>query len=753
MTADPQTAHELDIGQVFEGKYKILRELGRGGFGMVYLAFQEGMDRHVALKVLKSSVTATAPSAKERFLREVKIISKLKHPNTVTIHDFGETYDGGLYMVLEYVEGETLKQILKRDGAQDPLRAADVCRQIARSLAEAHRHGVVHRDLKPANIMITSIESDKDFVKVLDFGVARLLDPKTNDLTSVGLPEGERELIGTPRYMSPEQVRGESLTGASDIYGLGLMLYETLSGEPAVQGDTTMGLITQQISPEPLRLPHVGHFHPTIQDVIRIATSKSVQDRFQTAEQMADALEQSIFQLKREQNVTGPQSGDVPMSSYQSQMGNMNPGWTPGSGWNSATPSGNWIPQSGPYDSVNQMDPRQTGPPMAGQNPMQSYGPHQPVQPQMPPGAHQHGPQQYGPQQPGGQPFPVQHGPPQPQGQQQDPYLSQQTQNPYQSGFNEIELPVDDDFKPTIQRDALDPGQQLDGPQALVGPNQPPNAESPGELPPLPDDDRPFAVEPGNGVSRSFESDDYVTSSHESIDQQSEPQLDDQARRPAASSRSRVAAAPEDDESLLEFSAAVLKVCVMATFAIIATYVSFLIIGAFLADHLNGTTRFIVSLVIALGMPVLAVIGEGSSRERFRVVERPLTRLNRVLLGAIVFGVAISMVLSAAFANNVVNHLTEQPNWFVANPDKSKGFPGLNRRVSHGAAALISDTMGAVGLYDKNKRAPGGGPKKRVAPLPKPTRKGNQQRRSRDDRPRSEIPDRKKDGDGNYVDW
>ncbi|MFP4599793.1 MAG: serine/threonine protein kinase [Persicimonas sp.] len=284
----------LDPGVVFEGKYRIVRELGRGGFGMVYLAYQQKMDRHVAIKVLKSGAGDLHHSAKERFLREVKIISKLRHPNTVTIHDFGETGRGVLYMVLEYIEGDTVKEILKRQGAQSPQRALALGGQIARSLAEAHRYGVIHRDLKPANIMVTDLETESDFVKVLDFGIARLLRTDERDLTSVGLPDGERELIGTPRYMSPEQVRGESLGPASDVYSVGLILYEMLVGEPAVQGDTTMALISQQISREPLRLAGLRALDPNIADLIRRATAKALSDRFVNAENLIDGIDQAL---------------------------------------------------------------------------------------------------------------------------------------------------------------------------------------------------------------------------------------------------------------------------------------------------------------------------------------------------------------------------------------------------------------------------------------------------------------------------
>lgn len=295
----------LEPDHIFEGKYRILRELGSGGFGMVYLAQQLSMDRPVALKVLKPGVSAQAPSARQRFLREVQIISKLRHPNTVTIHDYGETFHGVVYMVLEYVEGKTLKEMLQKEGAQEPLRALSIARQIARSLAEAHSHGVVHRDLKPANIMLAQVDADSDFVKVLDFGVARLLDSKDHDLTSAGVPEGERALIGTPRYMSPEQVRGENLTAASDLYSLGLVTYEMLVGEPAVQGDTTMGLIGQQLSPEPLALPSLKALPHSIQQLLRRATDKSISRRFQNADEFARAIDDTALSLTTEIGAQG----------------------------------------------------------------------------------------------------------------------------------------------------------------------------------------------------------------------------------------------------------------------------------------------------------------------------------------------------------------------------------------------------------------------------------------------------------------
>lgn len=748
-----RNSEELQPGQVFEGKYTIQRELGRGGFGMVYLAFQEGLDRHVALKVLRSAVTQTAPSAKERFLREVKIISKLKHPNTVTIHDFGETYEGSLYMVLEYVEGETLKQVLKREGAQDVLRACDLARQIARSLAEAHRHGIVHRDLKPANVMVTSLDSDRDFVKVLDFGVARLLDSPTDDLTSVGLPEGERELIGTPRYMSPEQVRGESLTGASDIYGLGLIFYEMLSGMPAVQGDTTMGLITQQISPEPLSLPMSSSVEPFVADVIRIATAKSLADRFQAAEQMADALEQAIFQIRRNRNLTGQTPEGIALSGYHPQLDQFQPSWsaapdnsgfnaglqpsgydsspsmqltstaygnsglTPGPGFDlSALEPPNSSQQFDAHSGWNQQyDPFEQRAPFATAGGFLGVPDAPPVQPAQP----------AQPVRPTGPQVPIPSGP-----HLRPQQVSQQISSPFVG-------PGPEDFGATVERDALDPNQLISRPQSLFERNQHPSAEMPvavddPDLPPVPVDVKPF--QSGLNAAPAGVQAGPQTGGLPVMPTPPKKkfwQRGNKADKPAPQevelpSRAVMAARQRGqvrEETLSQFAISVVKACVFATLAAACTYFTFLIVGAALETLTGGSSRVLATFAVALALPILAFSNEFGRSGRF-LPDSLAERFARALMHTAVFALGVILVTAGACANDVVPQLREEPNWFLEEPD-GRGFPSFNARTSTALSSFIGDTFHAIGLYDPKAsidvpRAPA---------LPSSTRKGNEQRK------------------------
>ncbi|MCA9556679.1 MAG: serine/threonine protein kinase, partial [Myxococcales bacterium] len=201
-SAYSDTAPNRLIGTYLAGKYRILQKIGEGGMGAVYTANQEPIDRKVAVKVLLSSL-AHDEVAVRRFEQEAKAISRMRHPNTVTIYDFGKTAAGELYIVMEYLEGETLAELIRRERQVAPDRAARIIRQACASLSEAHAAGIVHRDLKPDNIFLTALGGEPDWVKVLDFGLAKLADNETTaQLTQRG------KVFGTPRYMSPEQAQG-----------------------------------------------------------------------------------------------------------------------------------------------------------------------------------------------------------------------------------------------------------------------------------------------------------------------------------------------------------------------------------------------------------------------------------------------------------------------------------------------------------------------------------------------------------------
>ncbi len=233
------------IGRTFAGKYKIQKKLGEGGMGSVYSANQEPIDRLVAIKVLLGRL-AEDDVAVKRFEQEARAVSKMQHPNTVTIYDYGKSEDGRLYIVMEHLKGRTLSDLLRKEGNLDALRAIRLVRQVCASLHDAHAAGIIHRDLKPDNIFLTEVGADKEWVKVLDFGVAKLANENAATLTQTGM------IFGTPKYMSPEQAEGRQLDYRADIYALGVVMFEILVGRPPFLADTPVALLLKHIqSPIP----------------------------------------------------------------------------------------------------------------------------------------------------------------------------------------------------------------------------------------------------------------------------------------------------------------------------------------------------------------------------------------------------------------------------------------------------------------------------------------------------------------------
>jgi beta-lactam-binding protein with PASTA domain/tRNA A-37 threonylcarbamoyl transferase component Bud32 len=266
------------VGQVFSNRYRIEREIAQGGMAEVYLARDQSLDRLVALKALFPEF-AREPSFVERFRREAQAAANLNHPNIVAIYDWGQE-DGTYFIVMEYVEGRSLRDLIRSEGALDPGHAADITAEIASALAFAHRSGVVHRDVKPGNVLLTQSGT----VKVTDFGIARA--GTSDGLTQTG------SVMGTATYFSPEQAQGLAVDGRSDVYSVGVVLYELVCGVPPFAADSPVSVAYKHVREEPVppsrRNPDVP---PALEQIILSALAKDPEHRYQSADDLrADLL-------------------------------------------------------------------------------------------------------------------------------------------------------------------------------------------------------------------------------------------------------------------------------------------------------------------------------------------------------------------------------------------------------------------------------------------------------------------------------
>ena len=278
----------MDIPQIVAGRFRIERVIGRGGMGTVYRASQLGLERTVAIKVLKQEFAAD-PAVAERFMREARTMAKLKHPRAAMIFDAGRLADGRPFLVMEYVEGVTLSETLEREGRLTPARAVRIASEICDVLADAHGLGIVHRDLKPSNIML-----NERGVCVLDFGIAKVLANST-EVTRTHATTESGLIIGTPRYMSPEQCVGQLVGPASDLYSVGVLVYEMLAGHPPFVDQLSSAVLIKQATAPP---PPLVALRPDVPRPLALAAhtllAKNPASRPKTAAAARTMLERSI---------------------------------------------------------------------------------------------------------------------------------------------------------------------------------------------------------------------------------------------------------------------------------------------------------------------------------------------------------------------------------------------------------------------------------------------------------------------------
>jgi serine/threonine-protein kinase len=278
------------VGQVVADRYLIQRELGHGGMGQVYLAEHVKIGRRYALKVIKPGLVASA-DAVSRFNREAANASRIAHPNVVQVYDFGESSDGLVYFAMELVEGESLAALVQRETALPPARVAAITRQIADALAAAHDLRIVHRDLKPENVMLAKQRDGTDQVKVVDFGVSRIMDDDAQKVTKTGL------VIGTLEYMSPEQFTGEAVDGRSDQYSLGIIVFRMLTGTLPFVGKTALEAMEGRVITGPPRLAAVRpdvEWPAPLQAVLDRALSAQPEKRFADVTALSQALDAAV---------------------------------------------------------------------------------------------------------------------------------------------------------------------------------------------------------------------------------------------------------------------------------------------------------------------------------------------------------------------------------------------------------------------------------------------------------------------------
>jgi len=277
------------IGRVIADRYTVTSLIARGGMGKVYKAEQAPLGRPCAIKVLNPNYAGEAdPEFSRRFFREASITSQIRHPNSVTIFDYGKTDDDIYFMVMEYLEGQTVHQGVRQSGPMPEERVGRIAAQVCRALREAHALGVIHRDLKPANIFLSKHGDDDDFVKVLDFGLVKSVSERPEEqLTQTGL------FMGSPKYMAPEQIQGTVVDGRTDVYSLGIVMYEMLAGKVPFERTSSVNVLMAHVGepPPPMRAVNPQLVCSTsFEDLVMRCIAKDPSQRFASMDHLLSAI-------------------------------------------------------------------------------------------------------------------------------------------------------------------------------------------------------------------------------------------------------------------------------------------------------------------------------------------------------------------------------------------------------------------------------------------------------------------------------
>lgn len=294
-TLAPPPPAVIDVADASEaeiGKYRLERELGRGGMGIVYLARHVALDKPVAVKVLHPTASDD-PLVTAQFVIEARAACRARHPGIVDVTDFGVMPDGRAYLVMEYVDAPTLTAVLEREGPLAPERVLLIAKRMAEALSKASAHGVVHRDLSPSNVFLCP----GDQPKIGDFGVAKIVGTETDEAPG----SGPLRVVGTAAYMSPEQGLGDAVDARTDIYALGCVMYRMLTGKVPFSGGSLMAILAKHVheAPPPMVSPH-GAIAPAVERVVWRALAKKPAERYQTAEEMRVDLERAERVIARE---------------------------------------------------------------------------------------------------------------------------------------------------------------------------------------------------------------------------------------------------------------------------------------------------------------------------------------------------------------------------------------------------------------------------------------------------------------------